>query len=77
MLNVVTAEGAKVFSEARKITNKDEQDISTFDRDEEKTYLEREREESELPEYDIFADYAEMVVQAYPIPTKIDISMAT
>ena len=52
----------KVFSEARKITNKDE-DVAAFDREEEKTYLERVREESELPEYDIYADYAEMVVQ--------------
>jgi hypothetical protein len=53
----------KVFSEARKITNKDDEDVSTYDREEEKTYLERVREESELPEYDIYTDYAEMVVQ--------------
>jgi hypothetical protein len=53
----------KVFSEARKITNKDEEDVSAFDKEQEKSYLERVREESELPEYDIYADYAEMVVQ--------------
>jgi hypothetical protein len=53
----------KVFSEARKITNKEEEDVSAYDRQEEKTYLERVREEAELPEYDIYTDYAEMVVQ--------------
>jgi hypothetical protein len=53
----------KVFSEARKITSKDDEDVSTHDREEEKTYLERVREEIELPEYDIYSDYAEMVVQ--------------
>jgi len=53
----------KVFSEARKITNKDDEDVSAFDREDEKAYLERVREESELPEYDIYAEYAEMVVQ--------------
>ena len=55
----------KVFSKARKITNKDAEDVSKFDREEEKTYLERVREESELPEYDIYTDYAEMVVQVH------------
>lgn len=53
----------KVFSEARKITNKDDEDVSVYDRKEEKSYLERVREESDLPEYDIYTDYAEMVVQ--------------
>ena len=53
----------KVFSEARKITKKDDEDVSVYDREEEKSYLERVREESELPEYDIYTDYAEMVVQ--------------
>jgi len=56
----------KVFSEARKITNKDDEDVSAFDREDEKAYLERVREESELPEYDIYAEYAEMVVQVDP-----------
>lgn len=55
----------KVFSEARKITSKDEEDVAAYDREEEKVYLERVREESELPEYDIYSDYAEMVVQVY------------
>jgi len=53
----------KVFSEARKITNKDDPDVSTMDREEEKTFLERVREEAELPEYDLYSDYSEMVVQ--------------
>jgi anoctamin-10 len=53
----------KMFSEARKITNKDEVDISVSDREEEKVYLERVREEAGLPEYNLYADYSEMVVQ--------------
>src|SRR5271170_2868442 len=57
----------KVFSEARKITNKEEEDVSAYDREEEKSYLERVREEAELPEYDIYTDYAEMVVQVSPL----------
>src|SRR5271154_4873986 len=57
----------KVFSEARKMTNKDEENVAAYDREEEKTYLERVRDESELPEYDIYADYAEMVVQVSPL----------
>jgi anoctamin-10 len=65
----------KVFSEARKITNKEEEDVSKFDREEEKTYLERVREESELPEYDIYTDYAEMVVQVSPLDNSTDISL--
>ena len=56
----------KVFSEARKITNKDEVDVAAFDREEEKQFLERVREESELPEYDLYIDYSEMVVQVHP-----------
>lgn len=65
----------KVFSQARKITNKEEEDVSKFDREEEKTYLERVREESELPEYDIYTDYAEMVVQVCPLDYSTDISL--
>lgn len=53
----------KLFSEARKITNKDGIDISAYDREEERAYLQKVREETELPEYDIYTDYAEMVVQ--------------
>jgi len=53
----------KAFSEARRITSKEGEDVSAFDREEEKTYLQRIRDESELPEYDIYTDYAEMVVQ--------------
>jgi anoctamin-10 len=53
----------KVFSQARKMTHTDDNDIGANDRSEEKPYLERVREEAELPEYDIYADYAEMVVQ--------------
>jgi anoctamin-10 len=56
----------KVFTQARKITNKDEEDISSFDKEEEKPYLQRVREEAELPEYQIYTDYAEMVVQVFP-----------
>ena len=67
----------KVFSQARKITNKEEEDVSKFDREEEKTYLERVREESELPEYDIYTDYAEMVVQVFPLDYSTDISLDT
>jgi anoctamin-10 len=57
----------KAFSEARKITHMNDEGIADFDRDEEKPYLDRVREESELPEYDIYTDYAEMVVQVLPI----------
>lgn len=57
----------KVFSEARKITNKDETEVSAYDKQEEKSYLERVREEADLPEYDIYTDYAEMVVQVPPL----------
>lgn len=66
MENFVPYVTRKVFSEARKITNKDGEDVSAFDREEEKSYLERVREECELPEYDIYGDYAEMVVQVPP-----------
>lgn len=55
----------KVFSQARKMRNKDDEDVGANDREEEKVYLERVRDESELPEYDIYADYAEMVVQVH------------
>lgn len=65
----------KVFSQARKITNKEEEDVTKFDREEEKTYLERVREESELPEYDIYTDYAEMVVQVCPLDYTTNISL--
>lgn len=58
----------KVFSQARKMTNTDDEDIGANDRSEEKPYLERVREEAELPEYDIYADYAEMVVQVSQPP---------
>lgn len=53
----------RVFTEARKITNKDNAEVDAFDRDEEKAYLKRIREEVGLPEYQIYSDYAEMVVQ--------------
>ena len=57
----------KAFTTARKITRTDDENISAFDREEEKAYLERVREEVQLPEYDIYTDYAEMVVQVIPI----------
>ena len=63
----------KVFSKARKITNREDEDVSVYDREEEKTYLERVREESELPEYDIYSDYAEMVVQVFSILDRLTI----
>jgi hypothetical protein len=61
----------KVFSQARKMTHTDDDDIGANDRSEEKQYLERVREEAELPEYDIYADYAEMVVQVPNPPTPL------
>jgi len=59
----------KVFTQARRMTSADDKDLGASDREEEKHYLERVREESELPEYDLYADYAEMVVQVPP-PSK-------
>jgi len=56
----------KVFTQARRMTSADDKDLGASDREEEKHYLERVREESELPEYDLYADYAEMVVQVPP-----------
>jgi len=61
----------KVFTQARKMTYADDEDLGAGDREEEKHYLERVREESELPEYDLYADYAEMVVQVTPACTPI------
>ena len=57
----------KVFTQARRMTSADDKDLGASDREEEKHYLERVREESELPEYDLYADYAEMVVQVPPL----------
>jgi anoctamin-10 len=57
----------KAFTEARKITHTNDEAIADFDREDEKSYLERVREETDLPEYDIYADYAEMVVQVFRV----------
>jgi anoctamin-10 len=67
----------KVFSEARKITNKDDQDVAALDRDEEKAFLERVREEADLPEYDLYTDYVEMVVQVDFLSVTTDNSTGT
>jgi anoctamin-10 len=53
----------KFFSGAKRITHTGEDCISAFDRPEEKEFLEKVREEIELPEYEIYEDYDEMVVQ--------------
>ena len=52
----------------RKLTKRitDTGEDSAFDKDEEKEYLEAVRQDLELPEYEIYEDYAEMVVQVYP-----------
>ena len=60
----------KVFTQARKMTHGNDEDVAASDREEEKYYLERVREESELPEYDLYADYAEMVVQVAHLPIR-------
>jgi anoctamin-10 len=61
----------KFFSEARKIANKDEIAVSAFDKDEEKVYLERVRNQAELPEFNLYTEYAEMVLQVRPPPIKL------
>jgi len=53
----------KFFSEARRITHTSDETISTFDSEEEHPYLERVRQDLELPEYDIYEDYEEMIIQ--------------
>src|SRR5208282_4094520 len=55
----------KFFSEAKRITHTGDDTISTFDTEEEKVFLEKVRHEIELPEYEIFEDYDEMVVQVH------------
>jgi len=53
----------KFFSEAKRITHIGDDNASLFDCEQEKTYLFKVRQEIELPEYEIYEDYAEMVVQ--------------
>jgi hypothetical protein len=53
----------KFFSEARRITHTSDETISTFDSAEEHPYLKRVRQDLELPEYDIYEDYEEMIIQ--------------
>jgi anoctamin-10 len=68
MENFVPYLTRRAFSEARKMTAKEgQEDVSAFDKEEEKAYLARVRAEAELPEYDIYTDYAEMVVQVCPL----------
>ena len=55
----------KFFSEAKRITHTGDDSIATFDTEEEKVFLEKVRSEIELPEYEVFEDYDEMVVQVY------------
>ena len=52
----------KFFSEAKRFAHIDD-DIASFDAEEEKEYLAKVRQEISLPEYEIYEDYAEMVVQ--------------
>lgn len=53
----------KFFSEAKRITHIGEDNITVFENEEEKVFLEKIRAEIELPEYEVFEDYDEMVVQ--------------
>ena len=53
----------KFFSEARRITHTSDETITAFDSEEERSYLETVRQDLELPEYDIYEDYEEMIIQ--------------
>lgn len=56
----------KLFSEAKRITHIGDDTTSSFDPKEEKVFLNNVRKEIELPEYEVYEDYAEMVVQVSP-----------
>ena len=55
----------KFFSEAKRITHIGDDDVPVYETEEEKVFLEKVLREIELPEYEIFEDYDEMVVQVY------------
>jgi len=52
-----------IARKAKKVTHISEICSTEFDRTEEQDFLERVRRDVELPEYEIYEDYAEMVVQ--------------
>lgn len=66
----------KFFSEAKRITHVDD-DISSFDTEKEKEYLAKVRREIELPEYEIYEDYAEMVVQVSLLKASLTFSLGS
>jgi anoctamin-10 len=53
----------KFFSEAKRIAHTGDDSADDFDVEEQKVFLNKVRREIELPEYDIYEDYDEMVVQ--------------
>ena len=55
----------KFFSEARRITHTSDETITAFDSEEERPFLEKVRKDLELPEYEIYEDYEEMIIQVY------------
>lgn len=55
----------KFFSEARRITHTSDETIAAFDSEDERPFLENVRKDLELPEYEIYEDYEEMIIQVY------------
>jgi anoctamin-10 len=53
----------KLFSEAKRITHTGDYGAEDFDVEEQKLFLNKVRQEIELPEYEIYEDYDEMVIQ--------------
>lgn len=52
-----------IARKAKKVTHISEVCSTAYDRPEERDFLDRVRRDVELPEYEIYEDYAEMVVQ--------------
>jgi len=55
-----------LFAEAKKISHFREDHSTDHDREQEKEFLRKVRHQIELPEYEVYEDYAEMVVQVIP-----------
>jgi len=63
----------KFFSEAKRITHMRDDTLLAKTKEEELVYLEKVRSDMDLPEYEIYEDYAEMAIQV-TLPTLLFIS---
>jgi hypothetical protein len=61
--NIVPWFTRTLFAEAKKISHYREDDSVNHDKEPEREFLRKIRHQLELPEYEVYEDYAEMVVQ--------------